>query len=250
MKWAVEIQKSSLEERNLKDLLAGMGFSVVNGKDKPAFSSPEIEGCACAQDVWAIAKRVRASFAGPAKIDEDFELGYVIDFEHETPKRHGFLEAETGIFVMSGMSANLTVHPPSNLSEEELEQWHKDREEKEYQRKLEDQRSRLEPAFFNEEAAKVLEILTQDNLSGETLWKVFEICRDHKGEHNQFLEKNGITKEEFHRFEDAAHNPHVHGDWARHARGGDLRSSKPMSQAEAQRFVELIARKWMDQFRG
>ncbi len=250
MKWAVEIQKTSLEERNLKDLLTGLGLRVVEGIDNPAITSPEIEQCVNAQEVWAIAKCLRAAFTGPAKIDEDFELGYVIDFEHETPKRHGFLEAETGIFVMSGMNANLTVNPPSNLSEGKLEQWHKDREEKEYQCKLEDQRSRLEPAYLNEEAAKVLEILAQDNLSGEALWKVFEICRGHKGEHNQFLEKNGITEEEFHRFEDAVHNPHVHGDWARHARGGDLRSSNPMSQAEAQRFVELIARKWMDQFRG
>jgi hypothetical protein len=43
MKWAVEIQETSLERRNLEDLLNGLGFALIDGIQFPAFTSPEID---------------------------------------------------------------------------------------------------------------------------------------------------------------------------------------------------------------
>ena len=40
MKWAVEIQKTSLGHRNLVDLLDGLGFELVDGVDFEAMYAP------------------------------------------------------------------------------------------------------------------------------------------------------------------------------------------------------------------
>lgn len=45
MKWAVEIQKTNLGRRNLTDLLAGLGFAVVETPGHLAFTSDELHGC-------------------------------------------------------------------------------------------------------------------------------------------------------------------------------------------------------------
>ncbi len=77
MKWAVEIQVTSLERRNLEDLLNGLGFALIEGIEFPAFTSPEIDEYDTAADVFEKAKQVRAAFAGPAQIDPSFALGSV-----------------------------------------------------------------------------------------------------------------------------------------------------------------------------
>jgi hypothetical protein len=79
MKWAVEIQKTNLERRNLEDLLNGLGFALIDGVQFPAFTSPEIDGCDTAAAVFEIAKQLRAAFTGPAQVDPTFALGSVID---------------------------------------------------------------------------------------------------------------------------------------------------------------------------
>ena len=43
MKWAVEVQRTTLERRNLEDLLAGLGFSLIDGVQFPALTSKEID---------------------------------------------------------------------------------------------------------------------------------------------------------------------------------------------------------------
>jgi hypothetical protein len=87
MKWAIEIQKTSLEQRNLADLLKVLGFDLIQGIEYPALSSQTIDACATAADAFDIAKDVRAAFKGPAKIDPEFALGSVIDYA-TTPLRH------------------------------------------------------------------------------------------------------------------------------------------------------------------
>jgi hypothetical protein len=115
MKWAVEIQKTNLERRNLADLLGGLGFALIDGIQFPAFASPEIDGCDTAADVFEKAKQLRAVFAGPAEIDLEFSLGSVIDYASNPPKRHAFLEVEPLICKTSFGSVTLTVLPLTNL---------------------------------------------------------------------------------------------------------------------------------------
>jgi hypothetical protein len=154
MRWAIEIQKTSLEQRNLSDLLNGLGFTVVEGLQYPAFTSPEVDACTSATDAFEKAKAVRAAFNGSAQIDPDFALGSVIDYSANPPRRTAFIEVESCVMTMAMGTPTLSVSPPKGLSDAELERWKADYEEQHYQTNLEQQRSRLEPAFLNARARK------------------------------------------------------------------------------------------------
>ena len=60
MKWAFQIERTSLGRRNLLDLLTGIGFQPVDvpGLDL-AFWSTTLEACVNASEVWEEAKRIR-----------------------------------------------------------------------------------------------------------------------------------------------------------------------------------------------
>lgn len=246
MKWAVEIQKKSLERRNLADLLDGLGFSLVNGIGFPAFTSPSIEECGTAEQVFEQAKQLRSAFKDA---DPQFTLGSVIDYSTNPPKSHAFLEVDSIFQTNSFGSATLTVHPPNGLSDQELEIWQAEQTEREYQSKLENQRSRLNPAFWSKRAKKILELLDIENPSGEIIYKIYELAQGSAGNRVTFQTQFGITKDQFDRFKDAVHSPDVSGDRARHAYGHKPNTSNPMSLDEAERFIRQIARQWLDTVR-
>ncbi len=249
MKWAIEIQSTTLEHRNLADLLAGLGFTLIDGIQFPAFTSPEIDGCNMAAEAFDIAKRLRAAFTGPAQIDPNFVLGSVIDYSSTPPKRHAFLEVQPAVLKLSAGGVTVTVSPPAGLSGDELEKWKTERAEQEYQTKLEDQRAKLEPAFRDSRAAKVLELLSIQNPSGETLYKIYELAEGHPITRSTFHAQFGISKNDFSRFQDAVHNPSVTGDWARHAYHDIPKTNNPMSRGEAENFVRSIATRWLQYVR-
>lgn len=120
MKWAIEIQKTSLVHRNLADLLKGLGFDLIEGVEYPALSSPTIDSCATAADAFELAKEVRAAFKGPTKIDPDFVLGSVIDYATTPPRRHAFLEVASCVMRITAGTATITISPPQGLSTDEL----------------------------------------------------------------------------------------------------------------------------------
>jgi hypothetical protein len=246
MKWAVEIQKTNLDRRNLVELLDGLGFAIIDGIQFPAFTSPEIDSCETAADVFDRAKQLRAAFVGPAQVDPEFALGSVIDFSADPPKRHAFLEVAPAVIKVTTGRATITISPPKALSADELEMWERERDEREYQDKLEGQRARLEPAFRSSRAAKVLELLSIENPSGETIYKVYELAEGHPTNRDAFLAQFGVSRDQFRRFQDAVQNPKVSGDWARHAYEDTPRTKNPMSRAEAEHFVRQIAAKWLD----
>ena len=68
MKWAVEIQQTNLEPRNLSDLLGGLNFVLIDGIDYLAFTSLDFDNCDTATEVYEMAKQLRAALTGPAKI--------------------------------------------------------------------------------------------------------------------------------------------------------------------------------------
>ena len=249
MKWAVEIQKTNLERRNLSDLLDGLGFALIDGIHFPAFTSSEIDGCDTAENVFEKAKQLRAALTGSAAIDPEFRIGAVLDYSTDSPKPHYFLEVESLMMKTSIGSVTLTVTPPNELTADELERWEEEQAEREYQIKLESQRAKLEPAFLNSRAAKVLELLSIKNHSGETIYKIYELIEGHAGNRPAFHTQFGITSDQFNRFRDAAHNRNVTGDWARHARGRSLNSDNPMTKYEAIAFVRQIAAKWLEYVR-
>lgn len=249
MKWAVEVQKTSLEHRNLADLLKVLGFDLIQGIEYPALSSPTIDTCATAADAFEIAKDVRAAFKGPAKIDPEFALGSVIDYATKPPRRHAFLEVSSCAMKITGGTATITVSPPQGISPDELVRWYEEHNERRYQAELERQRSLLEPAFLNPKAAKALELLCIENPSGETLYKIYELAEGHPNNRSAFHAEFEIDKEHFNRFKDAVHNPAVTGDWARHAYHQKPNSANPMTRAEAEQYVRRIADRWLQSIR-
>jgi hypothetical protein len=249
MKWAVEIQKTSLERRNLDDLLQGLGFSLVDGIEFPAFTSPSIESCDTAKQVFEQAKKVRSAFTGAAQIDPQFVLGAVIDYSFNPPRRQNFLEIKSIRSSFSVGSPALTVSPPKGLSGQELETWKAEQAELNYQSKLEVQRSRLELAFCSPRAEKVLELLAIEHPSGEIIYKIYELAEGHPSNRSTFQAQYGVSADQFNRFKDAVHNPTVSGDWARHAYEKTPETANPMSKDEAERFVRQISSKWLENVR-
>ena len=249
MKWAVEIQRTSLEKRNLSDLLLGLGFNLVEGIEYPAIWSPGIDESLTATVVFEKAKAVRAAFNGPAQIDLEFALGSVIDYSTNPPRRHAFLEAEPCTMRLSVSSVTLTMSPPKSMSLTELERWTLDYEERQYQAKLERQRSMLEPAYFSADAAKVMELLSVEAPSGEIVYKIYELAEGHPDNRVKFQQQFGISRDQFARFRDAVHNPAATGDWARHAYHREPQTSNPMTKSEAEDFVRDISSKWLESLR-
>lgn len=249
MRWAVEIQKTGLERRNLSDLLNGLGFNLVAGIAFPALASTEIDECASAAEAFEKAKAVRTAFRGPTQIDPEFSLGSVIDYSSSPPKRHAFLEIDSCVMKMSAGNITITTSPPKGLSLAELERWTADYEEKQYQAKLERQRSKLEPVFFSSRAAKVVELLATDRPSAEIIYKIYELAEGHPDDRTDFHRRFGISREQFNRFKDAVHNPSVTGDWARHAYHDTPKTLDPMTKSAAETFVRDIAAKWLKTLR-
>lgn len=245
MRWAIEVQKTSLELRNLADLLKGLGFNLIQEKEYSALSSPAIDACASAADAFEIAKDVRAAFKGPAKIDPEFVLGSVIDYAITPPRRHAFLEGAPCVMKITCSTGAITISPPKGLSSDELAKWHEEHNERQYQAVLERQRALLEPAFIDPNAAKAIELLSIENPSGETLYKIYELAEGHPSNRLEFHARFEIDKEQFSRFQDAVHNPAATGDWARHAYHKKLKTTDPMTKAEAAQFVRWVADRWL-----
>ncbi|MGZ0078134.1 hypothetical protein [Methylomonas sp. YC3] len=240
----------SLEQRNLADLLEGLGFSLLDDTKFPAFTSADFDSCDNAEDVIEKARHLRDSFTGPAQIDPEFRLGAVIDNTAVPPLRSYFLEVESLTQKISLGDIALSVSPPARLSADELVRWQTEQTERQYQNKLESQRAKLEPAFLNSKAAKVLELLSIENPTGDTIWKIYELAEGYSGNRGDFHTRFDITSGQFNRFKDAIHNPTVSGGWARHARGSNLNSNNPMTKDEAIEFVRQIATSWLEGIRA
>jgi hypothetical protein len=250
MKWAIEVKSTTLERRNLEDLLMGLGFSLIDGVECPALTSVEVGECASAAEAFELAKKVRLAFSGPAQIDPEFMLGAVIDFSSEPPKRHAFVEVQSCSMRVTAGTVTITVGPPSGLTAEELENWRNSRAEHDYQSKLEIQRSKLEPAYLDARAAKVLEYLAVASPSAEVLYKIYETVEEHPSKRAKVHAQYGIASSDFKRFQDAVHNPAVSGDWARHAYHDTPRTINPMSRNEAESFVRTLAARWLEHVRA
>jgi hypothetical protein len=250
MKWAIEIQKTGLEPRNLVDLLDSLGFQLVDGVDFEAMYAPFFDDLDSANEVWEEAKKVRDSFTGPASIDPEFTLGSIMDYSTKERKRHAFLEVDSLHLKHTAETVTLVVSPPTGLSPKELKKWEEKRAEQEYQIKLERQRDKLEPVFLEPRASKVLELLKTEKQTGESLYKIYEIMELHPSNRKDFQKKFGITQIEFKRFSDAVHNPVVSGDLARHAYEEKPKTSNPMTIGEANTFIQVLAKKWLASIRN
>lgn len=250
MRWAFQVERTTLDRRNLLDLLANLGYEPA---DIPGIEtvlwSTSLEACSNSTEVWEEAKRLRELIAKVTEIDPEFALGPVFDMSSGVPKGHHFLEVESIISVMSVSTPSVTVSPPDNLSAEQLAEQNRQRVEQEYQHRLEAQRAKLEPAFREPRAVKLLQLLKRDSHTGESLYKIYELAEGHPSRRKEFHERFGIPEAEFRRFADAVHNPVVSGELARHAYEDKPKTANPMSIAEAELFVMGIARRWLASLR-
>ena len=250
MKWAFQIERTTLDPRNLYDLLGSIGYQLA---DVPGhelvFWSKNLDACTNASEVWEEAKRLRELVSEVTEIDPEMVLGPVLDLSSSEPKPYQFLEVQSGIIVTASCSATVTVSPPAGLSAEQLIEWNNRRSEHEYQARLEAQLAKLEPAFREPRAVKLLKLLKRSAHTGESLYKIYELAEGHPSRRKDFHEQFGIAEAEFRRFTDAVHNPVVSGELARHAYEDEPKTSNPMSFAEAQSFVFGIAKRWLASLR-
>jgi hypothetical protein len=212
------------------------------------FWSTSLEACENAGEVWEEAKRLRELISKVTEIDSEFVLGPVINLSSGIPKRNHFIE-EPLICNITMSTPTLTVSPPSNLSAEQLSDWNRRQSEQEYQNKLEAQRAKIEPAFREPRAAKLLQLLKRDSHSGESLYKIYELAEGHLSCRKEFQNKFSISKIEFRRFSDAVHNPVISGELARHAYEDKPKTTNPMSINEAESFAVGIGRRWLASLR-
>ena len=251
MRWAIEIQQTQLDRRNLADLLRHLGITLVDATPYVAFTSDDIDQCTSAHQVFEAGKRVRDRFVGPAKIDPDFKIGSVIDYSVQPERRHAFLEVQSAMhFHTVFFPATLTVNPAPGLSEEQLREWRERQAEAEYWSKLDAQLSKLVPAFVNSKAERVIELLAIEAQTGETLNKIYELMRGPRSNIQAFGQQFGISDDEYHRFAEAVNLDVVSGDWARHAHGEPSKSSSPMTKGEAEAFVRGVAHRWLEHIRA
>ena len=250
MRWAFQIKYTTLDRRNLVDLLAGIGFhpADIPGYDN-AFRSVAFEGFERAEQVWEEAVRIRELVATVTEIDTAFALGPVLEVSVEEPIRHLFFESRTEIVSKTSTNTRLTVSQPEHLSEDERIAYENHRAERAYRNKLEAQLSRLEPAFREPRAGKLLELLKRRSHTGESLYKIYELAEGHPSRRRAFLAQFDISETDFKRFSDAVHNPVVSGAFARHAYEGRPRTENPMTIGEATAFVMAIARRWLASLR-
>jgi hypothetical protein len=248
MKWAVEIKQYGIEHRNLQDLLKSLGFQVVESVDSEVMYSPIFDDLETAKEVWDAAKKVRDAFTGSASIDPNLVLGPVINYR-SNKQRHFFLEVDSVHYHTSFGSPTLTVSPPVNLSAEEQKKWEEARTEEEYRNKLETQKIKLVPAYLEPRASKVLSLLSDEEYTGESLYKIYELMEFHPSNRKNFQQQFNILKTEFQRFSDAVHNPVVSGDLARHAYEEKPKTSNPMTLNEANSFIQALTIKWLASIR-
>lgn len=249
MRWAVEIQNTSLERRNLSDLLNGVGITLVDGSPFPLFTSSEIDRCSSADKVFEQAKRLREAFAVPPPTDPGFVLGSVIDYSSDPPMPRAFLEVASTVSTQSIDTVTLIVPRPQRLSDEERERWEREQAEAEYQVKLEAQRRRFVPAFRNAKAAKAIKLLDIENPTGTIVRKIYEVMAG-KRINQAFNNKFEIDGTEFKRFKNAVNDPRATGEWATHeVEEHGSKITNAMSREEAVRFIQQLADKWLDHVR-
>lgn len=250
MKWAVEIQKSSLSRRNLADLFDGLGYELVESSDMLALTSPEWEKLDDAKEVWEDAEKVRAVMKGPAQTDSDFTLGEVVDYSTHPPRRTVIFRTSLPKLNITPFATVVEFGPSDDLSDAELVEWTERREEEKYQLELEAQLATLEPAFKEPKAARVLELFNLPHQDGQSLWKIYELIEDNAPDRNVVLSQLGTCRPEFERFSDAVHNERANGSFARHAKDEKLKTSGPMMPQEAEQYIRRIAKTWLARVRN
>lgn len=245
MKKAIEIKKTELDEDNLKDLLSAIGLELKNKCELQLIYSPSFDEELTNSEIWDVAVKLRTSIKEVTKIDEKFSIGDIICFKEEVIRRHQFLEVHSTVQHSHVGSVELTVHPHSDLTEEELQAWHERKARREYEYKLNKQKMKLVPSYFSDNARAVLNFLEYEKHTGESLYKMYELMEGHPTKRNEFQNNLNITKDDFKRFGDAVHNPIVSGELARHAYEDKTKTSNPMTFSEARSFIEHLAKKWL-----
>lgn len=246
MKWAIEIQFTTLDHENLADLLNHLQFTLIKSDNVLLVTSAQLDLYNSANEVFDCAKKLRSTFTGASQIDHKFEIGRI--FEYPGPRRHVIIELKPSHQKTEGKQIEITVSPPVGLSDQEYEEWQKKKNAEAYQSKLEQQLSKLIPAHKCERAEKMLELLILPNPTAETIFKIYEIAEE-RWDKAKFHELFEINWHDFKRFSDAVHNASVSGDWARHATLEKARTENPMTRHEAETFVRSIAAKWLNYIR-
>lgn len=120
MKWSVEIQKTSLDKRNIFDLLSEIGITLIEGVRYLEFTSDQINECLTVDEVFSKAKEIRELFIGAINIDSEFQLGAIVNYSFNPPKFIHCLEPQS---IITGEPTigkpTLSQLPPIGFSEEQ-----------------------------------------------------------------------------------------------------------------------------------
>ena len=252
MKWAVKIAQTSLSERNLGDILKGLKFRREESEVGSVLAGSMLDECDGALAAFEVAKKVRSALMarsalpGENRVDPEFRLGAVYDFSQHPPSCHHVLEARGVESRAKVGTVHVTIDPPEGSAPEREAEWRSVQAEAQYQHDLHRQSVRVKACFRSASVEKALALLAEPGLTGEILYKVYELAEGDPKQRGEFHKRMGISQAEFDRFKDVIHNPKVSGDWARHAREDPPRTARPMSRQEAERFVRAVVERWIE----
>lgn len=246
MRWAVKIEQTSLSERNLADILETLGFKREEIADCPVLAGDAFDACDGVVAAFELAKKVSQALSGASQVDPNFRLGAVFDLSRRPPSCCHLLEARGTVSPSEQGQARLTVGPPAGLTSHAEAAWQVAQAEAQYQQHLHNQSVRAKACFRSAKVEKALVLLAESALTGEILYKVYELAEGHPKRRREFHKQMNISQSEFNRFKDAIHNPTVTGDWARHAYEDQPRTDRPMSRRDAERFVRAIVQQWIE----
>ena len=246
MKWEVIVNKYTGDYRLLSDVLAPWQLNLLKTEDAFVLRSEKFEACTSNGEVWKIAQHAAKSLNTLSDLNEDIdlklELGGVVEYGADGSKKiHAHIEIKgAASLTFAGHPAIVTVSPPSDMSDEEREEWERKQAEKRYQQLFAKTIIRVIPALDDDNVLTVMKMLNSE-LNPTAMGNIVSLIQDDmNGDLSGLVSKPQLT-----RFDRSINHPEVYAERARHIVSNQEPPPVPMHQKEAETFVKNIVNEWL-----
>ena len=156
-------------------------------------------------------------------------------------KIHAHVEIKgVASLTFAGKPAIVTVSPPSDMSDEEREEWERKQAEVRYQNLFDKTVVRVIPALDDDNVITVMKMLNSD-LNPAAMGNIISLIQDNMNGDVSSI----VTKAQLTRFERSINHPEVYAERARHIVSNQEAPPLPMHQKEAEIFVKNMVNEWL-----